>query len=186
MGGERLMNALMLRRQAMMAGKAEPRRLYLYNRGDECSAVTGGWRNFGYNKGTDYYATKNTDNLAMGRSGTTNQSFAVTFSTTNAIDLSQYTRMVMEFETYKGVSTSNGNAWVYLPTTIANATSQSNAFGSDYSSRRLGVGAITTAELRTETANIPSSIQTAYVAVNLDMWNNPKITYINIYSIYLE
>ena len=176
----------------MQEKKPVVQRLYLYDYGDEFSSVTGGWRNYGYNNratsGYGVYATKEATYLALGRNTSNTANFAVTFSTTNAIDLSPYSKIVIEYELYKSVSSSVGNAWIYLPTTIANASTQADAFGSDYSdsSKRKFVSSVTTKPKETLSINLGASDQTAYIAINLDMWSSPKQTYIRVYSVYLE
>lgn len=67
---------------------------YLYNLGDECEGITGGWTNSGYSDGSVSIrpATKNEDNIYV----QAQSSSETLIGTNNAIDLSGYTKMYVD------------------------------------------------------------------------------------------
>ncbi len=87
-------------------------RTYLYNKGDECTTITGGWVK---RKGQ---LTKNTDNLYVRGNG----SECGIGQTTNKIDLSSYTKL------YAIVTTTGSNNFsLGLTTTTSHATGGPNS-----------------------------------------------------------
>ena len=85
-------------------------RQYLYNYGDEFTSITGGWTNPAIVTGTWQFdciysntsitRTKNSDNLYLRgwtrSQGAYNQAFAASFTTTNKVDLTGYSRLYVK------------------------------------------------------------------------------------------
>lgn len=73
--------------------------LYLYNEGDECTDVTGGWTvGWTYTIGGHYSYRKETDHLYLNAGGDQVQ-VAVSFTTKNFIDVSKYSKLCVEAST---------------------------------------------------------------------------------------
>jgi hypothetical protein len=83
-------------------------RTYLYNAGDECTALTGGWVQ-GYKSGTNGF-TKNASNITMyDASGSADE---IAIVTNNLIDLSEASTLNVEFDGFgSGTYTSR---YLYL------------------------------------------------------------------------
>ncbi len=81
-----------------------PKRLYLYNRGDECNGITGGWTTRGFTwsssafKATNPVLVKNSDNLYFYLLYNDWKSGGV--STVNKIDLTKYSKIKILNQSY--------------------------------------------------------------------------------------
>jgi len=182
----------LLRRRAMMVAKSGgSNRLYLFNNGDECTAVTGGWEfdKFFVVNGSRYTAENDGESLAITATAKMSTSTSKTISTFNAIDLTGFSKMVLDCVCFKASSAGYVNYWVYLPTKKANATNkQSTAFGSDYANRRFSIneqiesGTRTVLELDISTFNEP-----CFICLNLNGWGNAIAgAYGKTFSMHLE
>ena len=67
--------------------------IYLYNEGDECTALTGGWSKAGYNRGVATL-TKNATNMTLYVSTSLNQTVSVL--TENTYDFTPYTTAFLD------------------------------------------------------------------------------------------
>lgn len=69
--------------------------LYLYNRGDECSDVTGGWSVMAYRSSytTSQAITKNTDNIQLTCKGTAASTGEISYTHATAVDVTAYTTL---------------------------------------------------------------------------------------------
>jgi len=110
----------------------------LYVDGDECIATTGGWQKKGFNiaAGTPTVA-KYTDYMLIKFASWDNTAAAGTLSTVNKINVSSKTKCLVEIELYN--ETGTAIAWIYYPGTLTESTTQTGAFGSDYSSNRANI-----------------------------------------------
>lgn len=73
-------------------GDAPPPPLYLYNEGDECVDVTGGWTKESYNTTTNFTLSKASSNMTVTVIGTGKSQIC----TTNAIDLTNYSKLCFD------------------------------------------------------------------------------------------
>ena len=163
--------------------------VYLYNNGDECSALTGGW-DLGsglVSNGTRVTTSKGNNCLDMTQNATASNATAQSISTHNAVDLTNYTQMVIEYASYKTPSSSVANYWAYFPTTLTTASNQTDAYGSNYSSIRSQINAAEySGEKKTRTIDI-SSYGLVYISLNLNSWSSAGAgTYMKAYTIYLK
>lgn len=99
--------------------KAPTRPVYLYNLGDECTDLTGGWTSSG--TGT-YSVTKNSDNVYLYGQYVRGSHFGtVNFKTTNSIDLSKYSSLHIEYYdfSYSGTPSTSEGGCVFAGKSIA-------------------------------------------------------------------
>lgn len=95
--------------------------LLLYSYGDEMSGTTGGWVN-GYTAGNGGTVTKNTNNITISVNGdNTGYSELVSVITTNNIDLSLYSTLIIEWE-YTGTTPNGRVAITHTPSSASNGT----------------------------------------------------------------
>ena len=146
----------------------------LYVSGDECSALTGGWQNKGFNNtnGSPTVAKEASDLLI--RFGTSSSSAAAkTWSTVNKIDITGKTQILIQYEMYN--ETGSAGFYAYYPGTLSESTSQSGAFGSDYSSNRSGIRVLpnsgTTFESQYRLRSITATRTNAYISLNLNCYS---------------
>lgn len=166
----------------------------LYYDGDECSAVTGGWNNLGYNltNGTPSKTKEASDLLIKFGTSAQTGGAAGSWSTINKIDLTGYTMIVVEVEAYN--ASGRGTLWAYWPSTISDATTQSSAYGSDYSSNRVTIRDMGRAS-NTSTYPFPSPAETtetrmslhterteAYLSLNLNLYTDTDASPSSYYS----
>ena len=167
---------------------------YLFNLGDECSSITGGWDvgvGFVVDAGK-FSATKESDCLDISTTSVASGAIAQSISTHNTIDLSGYTKLGFDVSTFK--QSGSGNAWVYYPLTIATSNNQATAYGSDNSSYRnqLQYDTSVTAEIWDGTRHVReidiSSINDSrYISINLNVWSNAPIgTYFKVHRVYVR
>ena len=69
--------------------------LYLYNRGDECSAVTGGWSVMAYRGAytTSQSVTENIDNIQLTCKGANASSGQISYTHATAVDLTDFSSL---------------------------------------------------------------------------------------------
>lgn len=168
-------------------------RLWLYNHGDQCTAVTGGWESTkGFNTGSNKITFNDTKSLHILGTVAGTASWAQSYNTVNPIDFTGYTKIIVEREAFINISGSTtGTFWAYFPSTIANASTQSGAYGSDYSSKRVTFHAISsgTGNAYVEGAferSIPDGVTSAYISFNLNVYTKYGIgSYARIKGVYL-
>lgn len=181
------MVTLMQRRRDMMKARVV-NRVYLYNEGNEYSSITGGWdAGVGFVSQKTRYATDKTNNcLEIETVAVSSSSGAQSISTHNAIDLTSYSTLYIVAESYRPTSTGTVNFWVYLPSTLATASNQTNAYGSDYASKRQRLSTNLTGTRVTVSVNV-TSYTSAYLSLNLNTWSNAAAgCYGKVYSVWLE
>lgn len=146
----------------------------LYVSGDECSALTGGWQNKGFNNtnGSPTVAKEASDLLI--RFGTSSSSAAAkTWSTVNKIDITGKTQILIQYELYN--ETGTAGFYAYYPGTLSESTSQSGAFGSDYSSNRSGIRILPNSGITYESQyrlrSITATRTNAYISLNLNCFS---------------
>ena len=165
----------------------------LYYNGDECSAVTGGWQTKGFNltNGTPSKTKETSDMLIKFASSVQSGGAAGSWSSTNKIDLTGYTILVVEVEAYN--ASGRGAFWAYWPNTLSEGTTQTAAYGSDYSSNRVTVREMgrasdtatypfpSPAETKTFRKTFGTSRTEAYISLNLNLYTdtnaNPSSAY---------
>ena len=103
--------------------------LYLYNAGDLCTDVTGGWKGTGVAYDSSIYTTKgvpkvtkNSSNMVIEPNANLDASSGV-YHTTNKINLSKYSRLYLDGNL---ISTSNTKSHVYIGIWSAFGATQSN------------------------------------------------------------
>lgn len=111
----------------------------LYMEGDECVAITGGWQTKGFNltNGTPSKTKEASDLLIKFATSVSSGGAAGSWSTINKIDLTGLSRIIVELEAYN--ASGRVNLWGYWPSTLAEGTTQTAAYGSDYSSNRVSI-----------------------------------------------
>lgn len=77
-------------------------RVYLYNEGDECTAITGGWVD-GFDRWGNGTKAKNTDNLYLKTTLHTDNSWR-SYATNNAVDITSLNKLYIQASVYSGVS----------------------------------------------------------------------------------
>ena len=185
----------MLSRKLMLAGKTGPR--YLYNRGSLFSDITGGW-NASVARVPSSYTVKNnvyryqTYNFAESGGWSVYElsyPYCPAACTVNAIDLSGFSRLCMEY-TMSNVSSLNGYQYlclgvfssrsIYLPYTTM--TSSNPTIKRETVNTNNG-------GIRTLAVDISTVFQTGYVAVyfacNTITQTSPQPD-LKIYSVWLE
>lgn len=98
--------------------EGEDNTFYLYNEGDECTDITGGWKNgeFMNLSNTSWlvsaYAIKNTNNLEYGDNNANGTWYGYGgFITNSKVDLTPYSKMFIDWEMYQAsVTTYNGGS----------------------------------------------------------------------------
>lgn len=97
------MNSIVTRRHLILGGGGT-NVTYLYNEGDECTSVTGGWSISGYTSNTPASpATKNINNMYL---ASTDSNSIKMLGTGRPIDLSKYKKLCVEWRGTK-VNTDN-------------------------------------------------------------------------------
>lgn len=115
--------------------------LKLYVLGDECTANSGGWQTKGFNMGAGSpVLTKESADLLIRFDATSTETVARCWSTVNSVNLSEYNKLLVEYEGDNGTGANGaGYGWCYFPSTLSEATTQTDAYGSDYSTNRKGI-----------------------------------------------
>ena len=167
--------------------------IWLYKDGDEVTNITGGW-----DVGTGFItnanrgiASKANDGLSftLTNSASTGHDVALSISTHNPVNLTPYSKLVVELIIYRVNSTGTINTWAYLPSSLNTANTQSSAYGSDYSSHRVFLG--NPSDIAIEVPNtVENSItdQTGerYVSFNFNPYGGAVTgTYMKILKAYL-
>lgn len=161
--------------------------LKLYHEGDECTSVTGGWQTKGFNMTAGSPSkTKEASDLLL-RFGVSASQAAASWSTTNKITLTGYNRIVVKVEAYN--ASGRGTLWGYWPATLSEATSQTSAYGSDYSSNRVSIREMGR-ESDTSTYPFPAPAEEkrimkmfgtsrtqAYLSINLNLYTDNNVQY---------
>ena len=96
-----MMDGFVVRRGGSGSGASSK---YLYNKGDLCTAKTGGWVAFEplqYGGGT---ATQNTGSLSVSVTSGADQWKSQAYGTANAVDMSKYTKLHIKAESASGGS----------------------------------------------------------------------------------
>ena len=108
----------------------EENTVYLYNEGDECTDITGGWvsKNF-FNYSGGNYAIKQGDCLDYGDNSSSSYGYGG-FYTNNKIDLSQYSKMVIDWQQYSCSINKYGSGSGGAYNTLALAESSSSYYHS--------------------------------------------------------
>lgn len=104
--------------------------LYLYREGNECVETTGGWvgKNF-FNHSGGQYAIKQSDCLDYGDNSSGSYGYGG-FYTKNKIDLSQYSKMVIDWQQYYCSVNTYGSGSGGASNTLALAESSSSSYNS--------------------------------------------------------
>lgn len=135
-------------------------KLFLYNKGDECLDVTGGWQ-IGFTKGTATF-TKNSTNMVLAintGSWLSDSGWITSLRTVNKIDVSPFTKIVI-----KGSTTRNRDYnffFNYVGTTLPTAYNAVNSL----SSYTFTYGTNLTFE-----HNISSVDESVYIEPSLNFW----------------
>lgn len=132
-----------------------PTNVYLYNAGDECTSITGGWRTHQYDS---YYSanimTKASTYLEYGESNSSSYGYGG-FLTNNAIDLTSYSTMVVKLQ----LVSFSGSAGSSL---IISKTNSPNVRGDSFTSLASVTDKVATQEF---TVDITKYTGTYYVGV---------------------
>ena len=140
----------------------------LYMDGDECSTLTGGWQNVGFDltNGTPTASKESTYMfIKFAKSGS--GSAAKTFSTVNQIDLTGKTKIIVEFEAFN--DSGRCNFFAYFPSTLAESTTQAGAFGDDYGDNRSSLRSLPqegSTYNGTRAVTMSTNRTTAYISLN--------------------
>jgi hypothetical protein len=129
----------MNRRRMMMLQENSPSVLYLYNYGDECIDVTGGWHKQGYIRGIYALAEKRENEMILTASNNTSVS-TVTMCTVRPIDISEYKYICIDWD-YS--TTVNGMTRMILSDHSENSIDMNQAFGNYFSKPLFGEGSVT-------------------------------------------
>lgn len=143
---------------------------YLYNSGDECTSLTGGWTKSGYSRGAAT-ATKNSDNITLAIKSSGNQT--ATMLTANKVNLSGYSKLIAQVE-YATTST-NGLARLMIVGTTANQADVQAAHKS-----------IDNPYSGTLTLDISSHTSSYYIGLQIDGWTDSKTASFKITEVWLE
>jgi hypothetical protein len=146
-------------------------RTYLYNAGDECTALTGGWT--GVTIKGNATETKNTDNLYV--ASNTGVSDGI-FFTNNAIDLTNYTKLMLAY-----TSDDYNNGWACVAvgdSQTVNAYPDNNITGKTLEDYR---GPVATAEL-----DITAITGAHYIKIGTGSGSSSPLPYMRVYEIWLE
>lgn len=146
--------------------------LNLYNYGDECTNVTGGWYKGGYTRG-DATATKNADNITLKINRAGDQTASII--TTNKIDVTNYSKLVVMVK-YASTDYSNGNFQVKLRSVNTNNMYDHVAIAHDPKYDYDG-------EIVVDTSSLTGSY---YVEITIDGWTTSKTTTAVIHKVWLE
>lgn len=147
-------------------------KIYLFNNGDQCSDLTGGWVSNG-NDGYTYSNKSPAISIQDGMIklyGTSNQNSAI--GTNNTIDLAEYTKMYIDWEVLSSYSstTSAAKLWAVPSKTIIASQAKVNHDSGAAGARR------------TDEISLASVNTSLYIALTCGGATNYKV---NIYSIYL-
>lgn len=144
--------------------------VYLYNTGDECTSVTGGWAKSGYSRGSAT-AVKNSNNLTLSIKTSGNQT--ATMLTKNKINMSGYSKLIAKVE-YTTTS-SNGLARLMIVGTTENQADAQAAHKS-----------IDNSYTGTLTLDVSGYTSSYYIGLQIDGWTNSKTARFKITEVWLE
>ena len=159
-------------------------RLYLYNLGDECNDVTGGWVQQGYIRGGSYVVTKEESQMSVETAELNDKdgfnASTVTVGTYNSIDLRRYKKIVFvgSFEVHK----FNSIAEIYLTDNLVTASTLAGAFGSYKEIFKFGSGSSNSGTFE---ADISSS-DAGHIAICADKWAQFGFSKIVVREMWLE
>lgn len=146
-------------------------KVYLYNSGDECTSLTGGWTNLdGYCRG-EAYLRRNSDNITLHITKSGNQT--ITVFTENKIDLTGYTKLIAQVE--YNTTSLNGLARLMIDDAVVNKADAQVAHKS-----------IDDPYTGTLTLDVSSYNSGYYVAIQLDGWTGDKTASFKVTQIWLE
>lgn len=148
---------------------AVPDRTYLYNSGDECSDITGGWKT-GWKRGSAS-VVKNTDNITFRISSSGDQS--ATLYTTNKIDITNYKSLVAEVVATSSVPADGHCALAILSTAPSSSFTQTKWATCDNFTGQL-------------ICDISEYSGEQYVSVSVDGWTSSKTTTFVVTKVWLE
>jgi len=143
---------------------------YLYNLGDECTALTGGWSNTYTQFGGVY--TENADNLYLSASGT---NFKKQASFANLIDLTNYSYLKIDW----GYTASSSGGFVKLCVDTQNTASMESA-----SVRLEHTGSSSTRII--ESIDVSSINGLRYVGLYVQTWSSSYQANLSAYKMWLE
>ena len=144
---------------------------FLYNLGDECSSITGGWAKGGYARGSAT-VTKNSDHILLKSTSSGNQT--VTVFTKNKINLTNYSKLYIEFQ-----YTTTVNDQGYTRLLIDDAIENKADAQIDYLDK---INSYT----GTMYMNISNRNTSYYVGVQIDHWSSSKAVNTLIKRVWLE
>ena len=161
--------------------------LKVYMEGDECTALTGGWTNKGWNMTAGSpIVSKEADHLYI--KFNSSATAAKSFSATNTIDITGMTKLITVVEGYNAAG--KGYLWLQYSATLNESTTQNGAFGNDYASNRngvmdFGVGTYPEAGVKAiDIRDIGTERTTPYLSLALNVYSSPTAgCYAKIYKV---
>lgn len=167
--------------------------LWLFKDGDECTTLTGGYSNSTGFFTNESRVTYSNDGSKMSFVLNTKAwtATAVSLSSANKVDFTDYTTMVIEYTNVKETSAGNGNIWIYISETIANGSSQAAAYGNDHADNRVNVfNYVETPDHNAPTikeVDISSFTGERYISINYNVWSELAAnSYGTVSKIYLK
>lgn len=155
--------------------------LYLYKAGDKCVDITGGWDIV--HSGSTAQVAWNTDNVVLSQAdGTYSGSYRTLIFTTNAIDLSQYSKVCFDMSVVDG-RTSNNLDHVHFGAASAKAvtTFQDTVDGVIEYEGNVASGSNISTDRKIFYVDIANCTDTLYIGIH-----NYNMVTTTIYNIWLE
>lgn len=171
-------------------------KFYLYNEGDECTDITGGWKNgeFMNLSNTSWlvsaYAIKNTNNLEYGDNNANGTWYGYGgFITNSKVDLTPYSKMFIDWEMYQAsVTTYNGGSG-----SVVNAIAYSDSTSVKVGSGLTQLASIVSKQGAYNTNRVVTEIDISNISGQKHICVNGQAGYINTdlvknrtYKIWLE
>lgn len=174
-------------------GKLAPQKLYLYNEGDECTSVTGGYTLREFYNGSSSYATltKNASSLYFTTVIRSEVWRKRGFATSNKLDFSKYSKLYVEYSS-SSTLTGGGSGGMGVGVSVASTltdTKEGSVLGGNIGligiSKDAGANVNTTGSIAS--LDISSITESAYLVVYFasGYYDSGSMT-INVKRIWLE
>lgn len=165
---------------------SEIEKLWLYNLGDECTDITGGWKDGGYTRGSGYQFTKYDNYLYLYSNATANCTRSV--STVKPIDISGYS--TINFIVDSTANTLSRNNAIRVCQKFLWGDSPAYSFRKWVTVELRELGSVSQYSISFNADEVINELGTSqiYPVILCDTWNSANIKdgYIKLYKCWLE